>query len=67
MTSVRMNDVRDVDNEHHLMHSRFWRDNPQFRQIGYRLAQWEDRALDYSHRGARDHYMSLNILNNFTI
>lgn len=57
--SVRMNDVHDVDNERHLMHSRFWRENPQFRRIGYRFAQMEDRALDYSHKEVRDHYMSL--------
>lgn len=57
--SVRMNDLHDVDNDHHLMHSKFWKDNPQFRRINYRFAQWEDRALDYSWPEVQEHNMVL--------
>jgi hypothetical protein len=55
--SVRMNDLHDVDNERHPLHSSFWKQHPQFRRVPYRSEQ-RDKALDYSRAEVRAHYFS---------
>ncbi|MDX2042304.1 MAG: hypothetical protein SF097_13705 [Acidobacteriota bacterium] len=57
--SMRMNDVHDVDDERSYMHSDFWRQNPQFRRIDYRLDRSADRAFDYGHKEVRDYHFTL--------
>ncbi len=51
--SIRMNDLHDVDQEVHPLHSSFWMRNPQFRRVSYRGEQ-RDKALDYTHQAVRD-------------
>lgn len=57
--SMRMNDVHNVDDEQSYMHSDFWRQNPQFRRINYRLDRSADRAFDYGHKEVRDYHFKL--------
>ena len=57
--SMRMNDVHNVDDEQSYMHSDFWRQNPQFRRINYRLDRSADRAFDYTHPEVREHHFKL--------
>lgn len=57
--SMRMNDVHDADNERSFMHSRFWRDNPEFRRVRYRFSNWVDRAFDYGRPEVRKHHLKL--------
>ncbi|WP_031499274.1 hypothetical protein [Bryobacter aggregatus] len=54
--SIRMNDLHNVDQEDHPMHSSFWRENKQFRRVPYRDEQ-RDKALDYAHPEVRDYYL----------
>ncbi len=57
--SMRMNDVHDSPNEKSFMHSRFWRDNPQFWRVPHaKGGTWVDRALDYGHPEVRAHAMN---------
>lgn len=55
--SVRMNDLHDVDNERHPLHSSFWKQHPEFRRVPYRGEQ-RDKALDYSRPEVRTHNFS---------
>ena len=57
--SMRMNDVHNVDDEQSFMHSDFWRQNPQFRRINYRLDRSADRAFDYGHAEVRAYHFKL--------
>ncbi|MFN0107249.1 MAG: hypothetical protein ACKVZH_00220 [Blastocatellia bacterium] len=57
--SMRMNDVHNVDDEKSFMHSDFWRQNPQFRRINYRLDRSVDRAFDYGHAEVRAYHFKL--------
>lgn len=57
--SMRMNDVHNVDDEQSYMHSDFWRQNPQFRRMNYRLDRSADRAFDYGHKEVRDYHFKL--------
>ncbi len=52
--SVRMNDLHNVEQDVHPLHSSFWMENKQFRRVPYRNEQ-RDRALDYTHKAVRDH------------
>lgn len=52
--SVRMNDLHNVDDERHYLHSAFWKTNPELRRVPYRQEQ-RDRALDYLHPQVREH------------
>jgi hypothetical protein len=52
--SMRMNDLHNVDDEKHYLHSEFWKQNPQLRRVPYRGEQ-RDRALDYLHAEVREH------------
>lgn len=56
--SVRMNDLHDVDNERHPLHSRFWKEHPEWRRVPYRGEQ-RDKALDYSRPEVRAHNYAL--------
>lgn len=52
--SVRMNDLHNVDDEKHYLHSEFWKSHPEWRRVPYRQDQ-RDKALDYLHPEVRDH------------
>ncbi|MBI2689412.1 MAG: hypothetical protein HYX27_24155 [Acidobacteria bacterium] len=54
--SVRMNDLHNVDDEKHYLHSEFWRSHPELRRVPYRQEQ-RDKALDYLHPQVREHNM----------
>ncbi|MFN0119749.1 MAG: hypothetical protein ACKV2V_04530 [Blastocatellia bacterium] len=57
--SMRMNDVHNVDDERHPLHSEFWRQNPQYRRVPYRFTTSVDRAFDYGHAEVRDYHFKL--------
>ncbi|MBM3760922.1 MAG: hypothetical protein FJW36_11815 [Acidobacteria bacterium] len=52
--SVRMNDLHNVDQEDHPLHSSFWQQNKHLRRVTYREEQ-RDKALDYSKPEVRNH------------
>ncbi|HEU0120104.1 MAG TPA: hypothetical protein VFQ91_06225 [Bryobacteraceae bacterium] len=52
--SIRMNDLHNVDDERHYLHSEFWTAHPEFRRVPYRMEQ-RDKALDYSYAAVREH------------
>jgi uncharacterized lipoprotein YddW (UPF0748 family) len=52
--SVRMNDLHNVDDERHYLHSEFWKTHPELRRVPYRGEQ-RDKALDYLQPAVRDH------------
>jgi len=54
--TMRMNDVHGSPNPTSFMHSKFWRENPQFwRKPHAKTGSWVDRALDYNHPEVRAH------------
>ena len=57
--SMRMNDIHYVNDENNFLHSDFWRQNPQFRRVNYRFAEWTDRALDYGRPEVREYNLAL--------
>jgi hypothetical protein len=57
--SMRMNDIHNVDDENNYLHSDFWKQNPQFRRVNYRFAEWTDRALDYGRPEVRQYSLAL--------
>ena len=52
--SVRMNDLHNVADERHYLHSEFWKSHPQLRRIPYRQDQ-RNKALDDLHPEVREH------------
>ena len=56
--SIRMNDLHNVDDERHPLHSDFWRAHPEFRRISYR-GEMRDKALDFGHAEVRDYTFAL--------
>ena len=52
--SVRMNDLHNVDDERHYLHSEFWKAHPELRRVPYRQEQ-RDKALDYLRPEVREH------------
>jgi hypothetical protein len=56
--SMRMNDLHDVDNERHPLHSEFWKAHPEFRRVPYRGEQ-RDKALDFARPEVRDYCFKL--------
>ena len=52
--SIRMNDLHNVDDERHYLHSEFWKTHPELRRVPYRQEQ-RDKALDYMHPQVREH------------
>ena len=57
--SMRMNDIHYVNDERCYIHSEFWRENPQFRRVSYRFAEWPDRAFDYGRPEVREYHLKL--------
>jgi hypothetical protein len=57
--SMRMNDAHCTDDEQNLLHSGFWRKNPQLHRVSYRYKEFEDRAFDYGREEVRAYYMKL--------
>ena len=56
--SIRMNDLHNVDDEQHYLHSDFWRAHPEFRRVPDR-GEMRDKALDFGHREVRDYTFAL--------
>lgn len=56
--SIRMNDLHNVDDERHSLHSDFWRAHPEYRRIPYR-GEMRDKALDFGHAAVRDYTFGL--------
>lgn len=56
--SIRMNDLHNVEDERHPLHSDFWRAHPEFRRIPYR-GEMRDKALDFGREEVRDYTFSL--------
>ena len=57
--SMRMNDVHNVDDPKHYLHSSFWVNHPEFWRVpGSTSGSWVDRALDYTHPEVREYAMS---------
>lgn len=46
--SMRMNDLHNVDDPDSFIHSKFWREHPEYWRVpGSTTGSWTDRALDY--------------------
>jgi len=45
--TMRMNDIHNADDPKHLMHSRFYKENLDYRRAMHRDEKWEDRQLNY--------------------
>lgn len=56
--SMRMNDLHDVDNERHPLHSEFWKAHPEWRRVPYR-GEMRDKALDFGRAEVRDYSFRL--------
>jgi len=57
--SMRMNDIHDVQLIDSPIHSKFWREHPEYWRRRDRFKSWPDRALDYGQKPVRDHAMAL--------
>lgn len=55
--SMRMNDVHNVDDVDHYIHSSFWRKHPEYWRVPGGKG-WTDRALDYGLPEVREHAMA---------
>lgn len=56
--SVRMNDLHNVEDENHSLHSSFWKQHPKWRRVSYR-GEMRDKALDYGRPEVRDYALRL--------
>ena len=56
--SIRMNDLHNVDDERHYLHSDFWRAHPELRRVPYR-GEMRDKALDFGRAEVRDYTFRL--------
>jgi hypothetical protein len=56
--SSRMNDLHDVDNEQHPLHSSFWKEHPELRRVSWRLEQ-RDKALNFLLPAVRERHLAL--------
>ncbi len=57
--SMRMNDVHDVNDPTHFMHSEFWRTHPELRRApDGPPVPWVNRALNYAHAAVREHNLA---------
>ncbi len=54
--SLRMNDVHFVDNPDHPIHSRFWKDHPEYRRDPQ--DKYNGQALDYGRPEVRAYYLA---------
>ena len=57
--SMRMNDVHDAGELESRLHSRFWREHPEYWRYPKRFKNWNDRCLNYALQPVRDHAMAL--------
>jgi len=57
--SIRMNDMHDAHLPDSPIHSRFWREHPEYWRYQNRFNAWTDRAFDYGQKPVRDYTMSL--------
>jgi len=66
--SIRMNDLHNVDDERHYLHSEFWKSHPELRRVPYRQEQ-RDKALDYLLPAVREHNLQFieEVLNRYEI
>ncbi|MBF0245860.1 MAG: hypothetical protein HQL31_11435 [Planctomycetes bacterium] len=55
--SLRVNDVHNLDNEGHPIHSTFWRSNPHMRRKGYE--GYFSKALDFGHKEVRADFQAI--------
>ena len=56
--SMRMNDLHNVEDERHPLHSEFWKKHPEYRRLAYR-GEMRDKAFDYLHPQVRDYHFAL--------
>ena len=56
--SMRMNDLHNVEDERHPLHSEFWKQHPEYRRLAYR-GEMRDKAFDYLHPAVRDYHFAL--------
>lgn len=56
--SMRMNDLHNVEDERHPLHSEFWKKHPEYRRLAYR-GEMRDKAFDYGHAAVRDYHFAL--------
>jgi hypothetical protein len=57
--SMRMNDVHNVDEPDHFLHSTFWRKHPEYWRVpNDKSGTWIDKALNYAHPEVREHQMA---------
>lgn len=57
--SMRMNDVHDANKLDSRLHSRFWREHPEYWRDPEHFKSWNDRCLNYALEPVRDHAMAL--------
>ena len=58
--SMRMNDVHYNSDISHWIHSKFWREHPEYWRVqGEPQKGYYDRAFDYEHNEVRDYHMAL--------
>lgn len=57
--SIRMNDMHHAHLPDSPIHSRFWKEHPEYWCYQERFNSWADRAFNYGKKPVRDHMMSL--------
>ena len=58
--SIRMNDVHNNSDSSYWIHSKFWREHPEYWRVqGKTQKGYFDRAFDYEHKQVRNYYMAL--------
>lgn len=57
--SMRMNDVHNAQDIDHPMHSRFYKENLNYRRAIYRDEKWEDRQLNYLIKDVQDYHFAI--------
>jgi hypothetical protein len=57
--TMRMNDVHNADDPKHLMHSRFYKENLNYRRAMHRDEKWEDRQLNYLIDEVREYHFGI--------
>ncbi len=58
--SMRMNDIHNVLDMTNYMHSRFWKEHPEYWRVpGSRIEEKRDRAFDYGHPEVQEYHLLL--------
>lgn len=57
--SMRMNDVHDAGHLDSRLHSRFWKEHPEYWRYPHRFNSWLDRCLNYALPPVREHALAL--------